>query len=236
MTPQPCLDPPKSEWHTGQNRLLKQAFISAEFVRSIRLSTIECQVFSVGCIACDSYPLALSLIGRTRNWPYSIYLNRGCACVVHVSCCRDRARVRSSGSWHARTRLRSIDTCHTAATIQFGITDGTGGVPDTAVLCELSEKFHPVLSAPGGIPRQVGWKVIHGLPTSSFYPHFACALCRRPLEVHYLLASLPLLIRGDFSRYVCPRKADCSEATVYCFKQALHFPVEIIMRQCHRHL
>ncbi len=40
-------------------------------------------------------------IGRTPNWPYSIYLNRGCACVAHVD-------VGSSGSWHARTRLRQL--------------------------------------------------------------------------------------------------------------------------------
>ncbi len=65
--PQPCLDPPKSKWHNGQSRLLNQTFISAECVRSIGLSTDQCQVFSVDWIACDSCPLALSLIGRTRN-------------------------------------------------------------------------------------------------------------------------------------------------------------------------
>ncbi len=32
---------------------------------------------------------------------YSIYLIRGHGCVAHVSCCRDRARLRSNGSWHA---------------------------------------------------------------------------------------------------------------------------------------
>ncbi len=44
-----------------------QTFISAECVRLIRLSTVKCQVVSVYGIACDSCPLALSLIGHTRN-------------------------------------------------------------------------------------------------------------------------------------------------------------------------
>ncbi len=121
IIPQPCLDPPKSKWHKGQSRLLNQTFISAECVRSIRLSTDKSQVFSVDCTACESCPLALSLIGRTRNWPYNIYLNRGCACVAHISCCRDRARVRSSGNWHARTHQRSIGSCHAAATNAYRV-------------------------------------------------------------------------------------------------------------------
>ncbi len=112
--------PPEIRMAQCLSRLLNQTFISAECVRSIRLSTDKCRVFSVDCIVCDSCPLALSLIGRTRNWPYSIYLNRRCACVAHVSCCRDRARVRSSGSWHARTHLRSIGSCHAAATGSLG--------------------------------------------------------------------------------------------------------------------
>ncbi len=52
ITSQPCLDPPISKWHNGQSRLLNQTFITAECVRSKRLSTDKCQVFSVFCIAC----------------------------------------------------------------------------------------------------------------------------------------------------------------------------------------
>ncbi len=59
--------PPKSEWHNGQSRLMNQSFISTECVRSILLLTGKCQVVSVDCTACGSYPFASSLIGRTRN-------------------------------------------------------------------------------------------------------------------------------------------------------------------------
>ncbi len=51
----------------SQSRLLNQTFIGAECVRSIRLSTDKSQVVRVYGIACDSCPLALLLIGRTRT-------------------------------------------------------------------------------------------------------------------------------------------------------------------------
>ncbi len=82
--PPPMFRSPQIKMALWPSRLWNQTFISAEWLRSIRLSTDKCQVFSVDCIVCDSCPLALSLIGRTRNWPYSIYLNRGCTCVVQL--------------------------------------------------------------------------------------------------------------------------------------------------------
>ncbi len=72
--------PPNHNDTTAKVNIWTKRLLSAEGVRSIRLSTDPCQVFSVACIACGSCLLALSLIGWTSNWPYSIYLNRGCAC------------------------------------------------------------------------------------------------------------------------------------------------------------
>ncbi len=79
--------PPNQNGTTDKVDFWTKRLLSAKGVRSVRLSTAKSQVFSVDCIACHSCPLALPPIGRTRNRPYSIYLNRGCTCVAHVSCC-----------------------------------------------------------------------------------------------------------------------------------------------------